>query len=119
MAGHHDRQRIAAIGGADRTHRVGVAAGLGQLLVAPGLAKRNRGQRLPHPQLERGAAWPQWQIELPAHTVKVFAQLLACSTQHRSEEQTSELQSLMRISYAVFCLKKNKIIKHYTLTTYG
>src|SRR3546814_6481907 len=29
----------------------------------------------------------------------------------RSEEQTSELQSLMRISYAVFCLKKN-ISKH-------
>src|SRR3546814_2930742 len=29
----------------------------------------------------------------------------------RSEEHTSELQSLMRISYAVFCLKK-KIIKH-------
>src|SRR3546814_6231189 len=29
----------------------------------------------------------------------------------RSEEHTSELQSLMRISYAVFCLKKNKISK--------
>src|SRR3546814_3222411 len=28
--------------------------------------------------------------------------------QTRSEEHTSELQSLMRISYAVFCLKKNK-----------
>src|SRR3546814_8269688 len=28
----------------------------------------------------------------------------------RSEEHTSELQSLMRISYAVFCLKKKKII---------
>src|SRR3546814_9674218 len=28
--------------------------------------------------------------------------------QARSEEHTSELQSLMRISYAVFCLKKNK-----------
>src|SRR3546814_10597713 len=27
---------------------------------------------------------------------------------YRSEEQTSELQSLMRISYAVFCLKKKK-----------
>src|SRR3546814_5428673 len=27
----------------------------------------------------------------------------------RSEEHTSELQSLMRISYAVFCLKKNKL----------
>src|SRR3546814_6334315 len=30
----------------------------------------------------------------------------------RSEEHTSELQSLMRISYAVFCLKKKKTIKH-------
>src|SRR3546814_2259767 len=28
---------------------------------------------------------------------------------YRSEEHTSELQSLMRISYAVFCLKKKKI----------
>src|SRR3546814_7240957 len=28
--------------------------------------------------------------------------------EHRSEEHTSELQSLMRISYAVFCLKKKK-----------
>src|SRR3546814_7430346 len=30
----------------------------------------------------------------------------------RSEEHTSELQSLMRISYAVFCLKKKKLSKH-------
>src|SRR3546814_2484666 len=30
----------------------------------------------------------------------------AAATGHRSEEHTSELQSLMRISYAVFCLKK-------------
>src|SRR3546814_3232180 len=29
----------------------------------------------------------------------------------RSEEHTSELQSLMRISYAVFCLKKKKKVK--------
>src|SRR3546814_10537120 len=29
-------------------------------------------------------------------------------TKYRSEEHTSELQSLMRISYAVFCLKKKK-----------
>src|SRR3546814_10458323 len=34
----------------------------------------------------------------------------------RSEEHTSELQSLMRISYAVFCLKKTK--KHTTQITY-
>src|SRR3546814_1355183 len=42
----------------------------------------------------------------------------------RSEEHTSELQSLMRISYAVFCLKKKKktklLIRHYyTLCTYS
>src|SRR3546814_2849096 len=36
----------------------------------------------------------------------------------RSEEHTSELQSLMRISYAVFCLKKkNKTIHIYDNTT--
>src|SRR3546814_5450947 len=32
----------------------------------------------------------------------------------RSEEHTSELQSLMRISYAVFCLKKKNIIQPRT-----
>src|SRR3546814_3378099 len=31
-----------------------------------------------------------------------------CRSHPRSEEHTSELQSLMRISYAVFCLKKKK-----------
>src|SRR3546814_9576111 len=34
----------------------------------------------------------------------------------RSEEHTSELQSLMRISYAVFCLKKKKTNIHKTTT---
>src|SRR3546814_1566081 len=34
----------------------------------------------------------------------------------RSEEHTSELQSLMRISYAVFCLKKKK--QHHTYASY-
>src|SRR3546814_9498692 len=33
----------------------------------------------------------------------------------RSEEHTSELQSLMRISYAVFCLKKNKKITNHNI----
>src|SRR3546814_1340320 len=35
----------------------------------------------------------------------------------RSEEHTSELQSLMRISYAVFCLKKKKKHQKYTNNT--
>src|SRR3546814_7889252 len=34
--------------------------------------------------------------------------VLATPQHFRSEEHTSELQSLMRISYAVFCLKKKK-----------
>src|SRR3546814_7762864 len=41
---------------------------------------------------------------------------LAVDGQVRSEEHTSELQSLMRISYAVFCLKK-KIITKKLFTT--
>src|SRR3546814_2620144 len=36
----------------------------------------------------------------------------------RSEEHTSELQSLMRISYAVFCLKKKKTICKATTINY-
>src|SRR3546814_6696137 len=43
-------------------------------------------------------------------SVGVFAEVLVARRvqQVRSEEHTSELQSLMRISYAVFCLKKKK-----------
>src|SRR3546814_1636179 len=46
--------------------------------------------------------------------VNIFASALATGAlitvfgENRSEEHTSELQSLMRISYAVFCLKKKK-----------
>src|SRR3546814_3482452 len=36
----------------------------------------------------------------------------------RSEEHTSELQSLMRIPYAVFCLKKKKSHKYHNYTAY-
>src|SRR3546814_8195880 len=47
----------------------------------------------------------------PATVVKIGREVLDLgipkeSLDHRSEEHTSELQSLMRISYAVFCLKK-------------
>src|SRR3546814_3361280 len=37
----------------------------------------------------------------------------------RSEEHTSELQSLMRISYAVFCLKKKKITNNHNRKTHS
>src|SRR3546814_5769519 len=44
-----------------------------------------------------------WMIQLNASSGKC---LMLPSSFERSEEHTSELQSLMRISYAVFCLKK-------------
>src|SRR3546814_6285495 len=40
--------------------------------------------------------------------IALVEQVLNVQAQPRSEEHTSELQSLMRISYAVFCLKKKK-----------
>src|SRR3546814_1655748 len=44
----------------------------------------------------------------PGHDVDVVALDHHMDGLNRSEEHTSELQSLMRISYAVFCLKKKK-----------
>src|SRR3546814_7273061 len=43
----------------------------------------------------------------------VLSDLALLKVEGRSEEHTSELQSLMRISYAVFCLKKKNINIHY------
>src|SRR3546814_2329068 len=42
-----------------------------------------------------------------------------CAFPARSEEHTSELQSLMRISYAVFCLKKKKKINYRYFKIYN
>src|SRR3546814_8542616 len=48
-------------------------------------------------------------LHVQRRAIESGATIAGC-TVHRSEEHTSELQSLMRISYAVFCLKnKNKI----------
>src|SRR3546814_11902676 len=57
-----------------------------------------------------------WRLNRGGHDpYKVYAAFAAASKHTgqpsvilRSEEHTSELQSLMRISYAVFCLKKKK-----------
>src|SRR3546814_7558230 len=43
-----------------------------------------------------------------ARAIAALLHLAAVGVVDRSEEHTSELQSLMRISYAVFCLKKKK-----------
>src|SRR3546814_5920219 len=57
-------------------------------------------------QAWEAVAWPLEIRQAPATVVQ--APFSIC---YRSEEPTSELQSLMRISYAVFCLKKKTIPK--------
>src|SRR3546814_10349317 len=47
-------------------------------------------------------------IEQENRRLKKLLKLVETEDDERSEEHTSELQSLMRISYAVFCLKKKK-----------
>src|SRR3546814_4395761 len=50
-------------------------------------------------------------MEAEAAATKSSNEQYRITTDARSEEHTSELQSLMRISYAVFCLKKKKNTK--------
>src|SRR3546814_3670238 len=70
---------------------------------------------------QRGPCWRRRQGDGGFHRHRrsssgLCKRLRRAPLRSRSEEHTSELQSLMRISYAVFCLKKktrNKITKHY------
>src|SRR3546814_2026169 len=55
-------------------------------------------------------------LAAPCNLDRVPKRVTPCP--NRSEEHTSELQSLMRISYAVFCLKKQKDNTHANDTTY-
>src|SRR3546814_7862457 len=54
-----------------------------------------------------------WTLAGPPDRITAFG--AKASRMARSEEHTSELQSLMRISYAVFCLKKKKKKKRYNM----
>src|SRR3546814_5500458 len=54
-----------------------------------------------------GNAWLLWKAMCKARTLeRAWLRIIASVATIRSEEHTSELQSLMRTSYAVFCLKK-------------
>src|SRR3546814_4366188 len=93
VEGHVD----AGIGAAERLAVEVDAKRAMQLPVAPALAERFRGH-------ENGR-----------HRARRLRLKKAESLgQFRSEEHTSELQSLMRISYAVFCLKKKTTPTHNT-----
>src|SRR3546814_3298388 len=60
------------------------------------------------PRAETARSMAQMMIGAELKTVTRRSAPEARGGSHRSEEHTSELQSLMRISYAVFCLKKTK-----------
>src|SRR3546814_4283149 len=68
--------------------------------------------------ITHGCAEPRRQL-LPAWRARFARAGGSCRaiSAGRSEEHTSELQSLMRISYAVFCLKKKKKTKTYKKNT--
>src|SRR3546814_6419458 len=69
--------------------------------------------------LVRLASWQGWRtlrepllaiLHIGYLWIVIGAALLGAAAIMRSEEHTSELQSLMRISYDVFCLKKKKLL---------
>src|SRR3546814_10140078 len=95
----HDDQ-IGAFGADEFQHLASVAGGHGFIAM----------------RLQKVAE--QFQIELIVfdnkHPFRHERLRMASKPRERSEEHTSELQSLMRISYAVFCLKKKKIHKQHT-----
>src|SRR3546814_5246509 len=119
---------------------------LPELLDDPQLSHRGTYARMQHPRLDHdlptedpsspfgrlGAVQFRPAPTVAEHTIQVCTEVLGMDQERmaallrsgaliaatRSEEHTSELQSLMRISYAVFCLKKKKTNrKHPHVTT--
>src|SRR3546814_6091460 len=76
----------------------------------------NAGRLIAAPRVDHSAATVRGSEGSPAVALssssrkagRFSASTVATSVAERSEEHTSELQSLMRNSYAVFCLKKKK-----------
>src|SRR3546814_2140519 len=78
--------------------------GMARLLWAMGAMGHtgDAGQAGSEREIQRALQWLFWMLAVIAYGCVAVA--------IRSEEHTSELQSLMRISYAVFCLKKKNNI---------
>src|SRR3546814_3150157 len=97
-------------------------------LLRPGVCKDNswRGRKsaiFRHRNQSRGAhgqspcASRSYEHSLSGHDQTLVRWRRGFEPTHRSEEHTSELQSLMRISYAVFCLKTKTTTKTKTIPT--
>src|SRR3546814_8240294 len=80
------------------------------ITLSPGLPQPGVLAREPHLDAQRAitSALRVREGTVPSITSLTFV----AAIRGRSEEHTSELQSLMRISYAVFCLKKKKYTIH-------
>src|SRR3546814_1260990 len=77
-----------------------------RLLDAAGIAHAGGGRDLKEARAPGIFASPHGKIALVS-AASTFKEYARANDAFRSEEHTSELQSLMRISYAVFCLQKN------------
>src|SRR3546814_2537224 len=82
--------------------------------LSPRSGDRRRSARDRHSAAHRRSLVPDYRVGSGS-----FRFMVRHRASIRSEEHTSELQSLMRISYAVFCLKKKKQIKKYTTTQHN
>src|SRR3546814_5440473 len=85
---------------------------------ATGLARSDQtgSVRMLRPAIwTRSVAWPTMVTRSPSTRASGVTGVTSTDEGNRlrSEEHTSELQSLMRISYAVFCLKKKKPYRTY------
>src|SRR3546814_9680166 len=70
--------------------------------------RMNAGDSLKRPLLSRWPAAFIAAVLIGTTALVLYVEASVSKLKQRSEEHTSELQSLMRISYAVFCLKKKK-----------
>src|SRR3546814_2069964 len=85
---------------------VSICAGTPELASVGHFAGSLLGAMLAVILIARLDGWPDWRARLGWRRASRQGTVYAIG--RRSEEHTSELQSLMRISYAVFCLKKKK-----------
>src|SRR3546814_4003956 len=98
--------------------------------VGKGLALADRDRRQLHPvgdvahRIDAGAARAVVVVHLDralgveCDVGRLQPEIFGMRASARSEEHTSELQSLMRISYAVFCLKKKNTTHHRHTSTH-
>src|SRR3546814_2454021 len=98
--------RPAEYGGDGRAQRTAVRRNYGQEFIALGHVGDNSQEESHSASVEQNVAHG---VQCVARsTRRGLLRLTVGCFENRSEEHTSELQSLMRISYAVFCLKKKK-----------